>query len=375
METCEVVVVGGGPAGSSCAARLRTHGIEPLVIDRRQFPRDKVCAGWITPQVVAELRLDIAEYARRHVIQPITGFKTGMIGCDDEVEVHYDQPVSYGIRRCEFDHFLLERSGAKCRLGMAVDGIERTGKGWSINGRIESPMLVGAGGQFCPVARHLGAQQRSAAPLVTAQEIEIELSDSDEPHVHVAADSPELFFSPDLAGYGWVFRKGRHLNVGLGRVGEDALSPLVAQFVQFLRHRGKITFDLATRFHGHAYRLYDREPPACAADGVLLVGDSAGLAYAESGEGIRPAVESGILAADVIAAAKPDYRGEALARYRNQILARFGMPAARRWSDWLPHGWMAALGRRLLQSRWLVRHVVLDRWFLHRDQPALLCPE
>ncbi len=51
MQNCEVLIVGGGPAGSSCAARLIQAGVDVLVIDRKTFPRDKTCAGWVTPQV------------------------------------------------------------------------------------------------------------------------------------------------------------------------------------------------------------------------------------------------------------------------------------------------------------------------------------
>ena len=55
MERCDVLVVGGGPAGSSCAWRLRRAGLDVVVLDRKAFPRDKVCAGWITPQVARAL--------------------------------------------------------------------------------------------------------------------------------------------------------------------------------------------------------------------------------------------------------------------------------------------------------------------------------
>ena len=80
METCDVIIVGGGPAGSSCAWKLRDAGLEVVVVDRASFPRDKVCAGWITPAVVEELQLDLADYRRDRILQPITGFVTGLIG-------------------------------------------------------------------------------------------------------------------------------------------------------------------------------------------------------------------------------------------------------------------------------------------------------
>ena len=55
MESCEVLIVGGGPAGSSCARRLCDAGIDAMILDKAMFPRDKVCGGWITPQVLEAL--------------------------------------------------------------------------------------------------------------------------------------------------------------------------------------------------------------------------------------------------------------------------------------------------------------------------------
>ncbi len=62
MQFHDVIIVGGGPAGSSCAWRLRRAGLDVVVWDRAAFPRDKVCAGWITPQAVDDLELDLDEY-------------------------------------------------------------------------------------------------------------------------------------------------------------------------------------------------------------------------------------------------------------------------------------------------------------------------
>ena len=58
MIHTEVIIVGGGPAGSACARRLAERRIECLVLDRCRFPRAKPCAGWITPEVVKALKLD-----------------------------------------------------------------------------------------------------------------------------------------------------------------------------------------------------------------------------------------------------------------------------------------------------------------------------
>src|ERR671931_661911 len=126
-EACDVLIVGGGPAGSSCAWGLRGSGLDVMVIDRATFPRDKVCAGWITPQVVSALDIDGDDYRRGRTFQPIVGFRTGLIGAADDVEITYNRPVSFGIRRCEFDHYLLQRCGARLKLGVPIASICRAG--------------------------------------------------------------------------------------------------------------------------------------------------------------------------------------------------------------------------------------------------------
>src|SRR5712691_7803292 len=138
MNTCDVLIVGGGPGGSTCAWKLREAGVDVLVMDQATFPRDKVCAGWITPQVVSALQLNVDEYGKRRTLQPITGFRAGVIGHLHDVTTKYDHTVSYGIRRCEFDHYLLERSQARRLLGEPVSTISRDGGGWIVNDRIRA---------------------------------------------------------------------------------------------------------------------------------------------------------------------------------------------------------------------------------------------
>jgi len=75
MERRDAVIVGGGPAGSTLARALVAAGASVAVFDKRAFPRDKTCAGWITPPVVANLALDLEDYARSRVLQPIHGFR------------------------------------------------------------------------------------------------------------------------------------------------------------------------------------------------------------------------------------------------------------------------------------------------------------
>jgi geranylgeranyl reductase family protein len=372
VEACDVLVVGGGPAGSTCAWQLRRAGLDVAVLDRARFPRDKVCAGWITPQTAEALELDRAEYASRRVLQPIHGFRVSLEG-GAEARVDYGRPVSFGIRRCEFDHYLLERSGARLRLGEPVASIRREAGRWIVNEAIAARLLVGAGGHLCPVARELGGGDEPLA-VVAAQEIEFALDEGARADCPVEAELPELFFARDLRGYAWAVRKGAWLNVGLGRQHARDVRAQALRFVDFLRASGRLRDALPGPLRGHAYRLWGRPHRPLVAEQALLVGDAAGLAYPRSGEGIRPAVESGLLAARAIAQAGGRYARESLLPYARAIEQRFGRPpahGARGPSDWVPARFRDRLAERLLASDWFARRVVVDRWFLHAREPAL----
>ncbi|MGH9158529.1 MAG: NAD(P)/FAD-dependent oxidoreductase [Vicinamibacteraceae bacterium] len=364
MTSADVLVVGGGPAGSSCAWKLRRAGFDVLVVDRAVFPRDKVCAGWITPAVAEALHLDVEDYRRTRTFQPITRFRTGIMG-RRLVDTSYAAPVSFGILRREFDHYLLERSGARLALDLQVKRIARTQAGWVVNDAYAAPFLVGAGGHFCPVARHLNGPRREE-PVVVANEVEFVLSPQQMEACRVAPDAPELYFCSDLAGYGWCFRKEQVLNVGIGRQDRRRLTEHLHRFVTELQRAGRVPKDLPEGWRGHAYLLYDSSPRTLVDDDALLIGDAAGLAYTQSGEGIRPAVESGLLAAQAIAGVAGGRRSDALAAYQAAVQARFGR-RGRTHRGLLPRPAIAAVGRRLLGTRWFSRHVVLDRWFLRRQ--------
>jgi flavin-dependent dehydrogenase len=371
VNTCDVVIAGGGPAGSACAWKLREAGLDVVVVDKASFPRDKVCAGWITPQVIEDLGIDPDDYRQGRTFQPITAFRVGLIGVDDALDVTYASPVSYGIRRCEFDHYLLRRSGARLVLGTPVATIRRERAEWIVNETIRAPMLVGAGGHFCPVARMLN-HTTDRAPLIAAQEVELMIDPREASSFGVAAEKPELYFCRDFSGYGWCFRKEGHVNIGFGRLDPRALPDARAEFVDFLEARHTIPADPSWRWRGHAYLLAGAPSRRAIGDAVMLAGDAAGLAYPQSGEGIRPAIESGLLAASTIANANGCYTADRLESYENHLQRRFGVsPLARLLTHAVPTGVAAALALRLLDRPWFVRHMVLDRWFLHAQEPAL----
>src|SRR5579864_2433228 len=373
MKICDVLIVGGGPAGSSCAWALRGSGLDVLIIDRQTFPRDKVCGGWITPQIISELQLDPAEYARGRAFQPICGFRTSRMG-DPEVETNYGRPVSYGIRRFEFDDYLLKRCGAPVLEGVAFETMERQNGSLLVNGEIKARLVVGAGGHFCPVARQLGAKMGNEE-IVVAQEAEFSMDARQQAACSIQPEIPELYFCADMRGYGWCFRKGNVLNVGLGRLDRRSLSGHVADFLAFLRRTGKVAFELPASILGHAYLIYSKTTRKLVDDEVVLIGDAAGLAYSQSGEGIRPAIESGLLAAQVIAEAAGDYRREKLQPYPNLLRARYGHTrgdCATALGRRLSPAMVAGIARRLLRIPWFAKNVVMEKWFLHMGDEAVV---
>jgi geranylgeranyl reductase family protein len=357
MIRCDALVVGGGPAGSTCARALGRAGWNVVVADRARFPRDKVCAGWLTPAVFGLLELDPADYrSTGSTLQEISGFRTGVIGAT-VVETPYDKVVSYAIRRREFDAFLLRRAGVRVLEETPITRLRRNGGAWVVNDTIETPFVIGAGGHFCPVAKYLRGGADTSSPVV-AKEIEFKLNPED---AHRIPATPELFFCRDMEGYAWSVRKGDYLNVGIGRRDSKGFARHLEEFVSFLEHRHTLEPGSHPRWHGHAYMAWGAGARPILADGMLAVGDAAGLAFPESGEGIKPAIESGRLAAETLIAAGGHTDVSALRPYEEEILRRHPStrprPARVRVAQ-------AMLGRALLRSATFTRHVVLNQWFL-----------
>lgn len=358
MRRCDALIVGGGPAGSTCARALRRAGWDVVVADRARFPRDKVCAGWITPQVFPLLQLEPGDYrSSGATLQEISGFRTGLVGADF-IETHYPSPVSYAIRRCEFDTFLLRRADVRVLESTPVSSVRRRGGTWIVNDDIETPVLIGAGGHFCPVARALQGGHDTREPVV-AKELEFRL---DGHPSAIPSGVPELFFCRDLQGYAWCVRKGDFLNIGIGRRERKDFASHVREFTAFLVASGRAPEIARVPWHGHAYHASGAGARPLVADGVLLIGDAAGLAYPESGEGIKPAIESGLAAADALVSAGGRHSAEDLAPYAARMTADHPRPA--RTMPFLRPAVRAA-GRLLLQhSRPFNRRFVIEKWFL-----------
>ncbi len=213
MRSCDVLIVGGGPAGSTAAWKLRRAGADVLVLDREPFPRLKLCAGWITPEVVRDLDMDLASYPHRLLTFPRLRVHWGRL--------HVPVPcVQHSIRRFEFDAWLLERSGAPLEQHN-VRRIERDGNDFVIDDAFRCRWLIGAGGTRCPVYRTLFRDLNPRAgelQIVTLEhELQYDWQDSD---CHL------WFFDHGLPGYSWYVPKEQGwLNVGVGGINTGRIWP------------------------------------------------------------------------------------------------------------------------------------------------------
>lgn len=297
MISSDVIVVGGGPAGSTCAWKLRQYGVETIVLDKDAFPRQKVCAGWITPKVLKDLELKIKDYP-----QSVLTFKRLHISFKGRnFAVRTPQ---YSIRREEFDHWLLERAAVPVHRHSA-NQIRRENGYYVIDDTFRCRYLVGAGGTHCPVYRTFFQQ---ASPR--EQELQITALGEEFPYDYQDKNCYLWFSESSLPGYSWYVPKGNgYLNVGIG--GKLAL----------LKSRGETIRDhwdhLVAKLEGlslvrdhsfnpRGYNYYLRQKAGVSQfDNAFITGDAAGLATIDMGEGIGPAVESGLLAAKAIIEGRP----------------------------------------------------------------------
>jgi flavin-dependent dehydrogenase len=289
-------------------------------------------------------------------------------GKQTPVQVEYGSIVGYGIRRCEFDDYLLRKAAVPSVLGTPLRSLRRQGGQWVLNDEIRTPLVIGAAGHFCPVAQFVGAELGRSETSITAQEIEFE--DQTCAASRDSVPAPGLYFCEDLKGYGWCFRKGRYVNIGFGREESGGLAQSMRDFWSWLVEVGQAPAGMRPRFQGHAYLSRAQSTRPLFDEGVLLIGDSAGLADPVSGEGIRPAIESALLAARIVQASAGIYSRDRLSGYAELIGGHFGARGPRGASS-LPACIRTTLARFLMKSAWLTRHVVLDRGFLHANVPAL----
>jgi len=158
MIEVEVIIVGGGPAGSTCAWKLNQNGIQTVLLDKKAFPRQKLCAGWITPGVLKNLQLKKEEYP--HGILTFKRLFFHVRGRKFRVPTR-----QYSIRRNEFDHWLLKRARVPLHQH-AVKQIRKESGFFIIDDSYRCKYLVGAAGTHCPVYRAFFKDVNSRPSLV-----------------------------------------------------------------------------------------------------------------------------------------------------------------------------------------------------------------
>jgi geranylgeranyl reductase family protein len=279
MKHFDVAVVGGGPAGSATAIRLAEAGAAVLLVDKARFPRDKPCGGGLTmravrlcpvdPQPVVEEEVDLVELRFRYGDSVLRGARA---------------PVILMTQRRRLDAFLLDAArehGVEVREGTRIDARDPP-----------ADVVVGADGANGTTARALGL----GAGIVHGVALEGNASyDALDRARYSRRAVIELADIP--GGYGWVFPKGSHANVGVG-VWERAAPELRHHLQRLCRAHGLEPAQLA-ELRGH--RLPLRRPgTAIAGERALLVGDAAGLIDPVSGDGMYECFVSARLAADAI---------------------------------------------------------------------------
>ncbi len=293
MERFDTIVVGAGPAGSATAIRLARAGARVLLVDKARFPRDKPCGGGLTLRAIRELPVSV-EPVVEHVVDRI-GFR---LGYGPHFERHGQGPLIKMTQRLRLDHHLLEHAaaaGADVRDGVAASDVVVDGRGVSIRvdgERIRSEVLVGADGVNGRVRSGLGL----GGSYVLAVALEGNVS-----HEVVGEDRYSGMAVLELGtipgGYGWVFPKGDHVNVGVG--GWESQGPSLRAHLAELCRRHGIPAGAVTSIRGH--RLPLRRPGSAAAQGrALLVGDAAGLVDPLSGDGMYEAFVSARLGSDAV---------------------------------------------------------------------------
>ena len=311
--THDVVIVGAGPAGATAAHVLAQKGVTVLLLDKAEFPRDKLCAGLLTWKAVDVLERVYGETPEALLATGVFDsaasgyrirFRNRTISAG---EMFY--PFHFAMRRA-FDKHLLDRAvraGAKARLGEAVAavdpvaGVIRLARGEEIRAR----HIIGADGVTSVVRRGCpfdGAAWK--AGLGGAMELYLPYDDprlAGAVHEDLRASHPTVYAGFLRAGYGWVFPHKERLAIGIG--GHSLLHgrefrAKFREFLDFLGLPGELAD--ASKGHGLPYGNYLEKPWHGRA---LLVGDAAGLVETLFGEGIYYALRSGELAGEAVAAA------------------------------------------------------------------------
>jgi geranylgeranyl reductase family protein len=298
VERFDVLIVGAGPAGSATALRLARGGASVLLADRARFPRDKPCGGGLTGRALRHAPCDVSP-----VVEHVVDRFLLRLGYRGHFARRSEQPLILMTQRRRLDAFLAEQAavaGAEFRDGVAVTDIvvESTGATARVGGSpVTSAYVVGADGANGIVARAAG--MGDGIRLGVALEGNVAWGTLD-PAPYRQTAWVELGVVP--GGYGWVFPKGDHANVGVGGWLDEG--PRLRPHLARLARAHGLDVEQLSDVRGH--RLPMRALGAAAGrKNVLLVGDAAGLVDPLSGDGIYEAFVSARLAAEAILSGQP----------------------------------------------------------------------
>lgn len=282
-------MVGGGPAGCAAAFDLAVSGIRVGIIETRTFPRIKPCGGALTVKALRALRFSIDPVVR----SVVTGFVAGR---EYTRERHLSSNNIIGAMtiRHEFDSFMLDKAmdaGADFVKIERLSGIEMATDGIRLEtdlGILHAPFVVAADGANSTTRKLL--QEEASFHSGFAIEAQVSSQTAHE------CRSMTFDFGVVPRGYGWVFPKGDHYNVGLYTY-DSRFNLFVPQLKAYAKRKlGEVNLEHVV---GHAIGLgaASYEPKH---ERVFLVGDAGGFCDPLLGEGIFYAIRSGQIAAEAI---------------------------------------------------------------------------
>jgi geranylgeranyl reductase family protein len=342
----DVIVIGAGPGGSAAAYHLANHGVRVLLLEKSEFPREKVCGDGLTPRAVKQL-------VAMGVDTTADGWTRNkglrVIGGGVRLELDWPDLASfpnYGLTRTrlDFDELLAKRAqdkGAELRTKVTVTGpvYGSTGRVVGVEtsaGPLRSQLVIAADGVSGRFPLAMGLAKRTDRPIGVAVRRYYRSPRHNDDYLESwlelrgKSDSTAL-----LPGYGWIFGMGDgRVNVGLGVLnssvdfGRSNYREMLVDWMNATPQDWEMTEETADGpIMGAALPMgFNRVPHYTR--GVMLVGDSGGMVNPFNGEGIAYAMESGALAAEVavqaLAERDPLRRERALAFYPSELKARFG---------------------------------------------------
>jgi geranylgeranyl reductase family protein len=292
VQQYDVLVVGAGPAGSATATHLARVGARVLLAEKARFPRDKPCGGGLTGRALKKIPVDPSPVVERDVDRFELRLRYGAQFARSHVE-----PLIRMTQRRRLDTFLAEQAasaGAEFRDGAGVAEVEldATGVVARVGGEtVRAGVLVGADGANGIVARSVGLGEGIVRGVALEGNVPLDALEHDLERTAVI----ELATVP--GGYGWVFPKRDHANLGVGGWGSEG--PRLREHLARLARVHGLDPDVLTDVRGHRLPMRRLGTPA-GRGRALLVGDAAGLVDPLSGDGMYEAFVSARLAADAI---------------------------------------------------------------------------